>query len=132
MKRHSLVQFVFNFISACFFKKTKFAILKLFIFNFKHQTNDGIFSNKAEENFSLAKIFWNVRVQLWLTNQAVILLQKYQDFLKLTVFHLLMLCQFMQLSQLHLLVICAWGYLHPHYFAFYAALGIACHCCICQ
>ena len=52
MKRHSLVQFAFNFISACFFEKTKFAILKLFIFNFKHQTNDGIFSNKAEENFN--------------------------------------------------------------------------------
>ena len=29
------------------------------------QTNDGIFSNKTGENFNLAKIFWNVRVQLW-------------------------------------------------------------------
>ena len=28
------------------------------------QTNDGIFSNKAGENFNLAKIFLNVRVRL--------------------------------------------------------------------
>ena len=28
------------------------------------QTNNGIFSNKAGENFNLAKIFLNVRVRL--------------------------------------------------------------------
>ena len=28
------------------------------------QTNDGIFTNKAEENFNLAKIFLNMRVRL--------------------------------------------------------------------
>ena len=28
------------------------------------QTNDGIFSNKAGENFNLAKIFLDVRVRL--------------------------------------------------------------------
>ena len=28
------------------------------------ETNDGVFSNKAGENFNLAKIFLNVRIQL--------------------------------------------------------------------
>ena len=50
MKRHSLVQFVSK--SACFSRKQNLQL----ILNTK-QTNDGIFSNKAEENFNLAKIF---------------------------------------------------------------------------
>ena len=41
---------IYNFISHLSFLNTK-------------QTNDGIFMNKARENFNLAKIFWNVRVR---------------------------------------------------------------------
>ena len=46
--------------------KTNFAILKLIFFSILNskQTNDGIFSNKAGENFNLAKIFLNVRARL--------------------------------------------------------------------
>ena len=62
-KCHSPVQFVFK--SACFlrnkfynFKNNLFAILNT------KQTNDGIFSNKAWENFNLTEIFLNVRVRL--------------------------------------------------------------------
>ena len=55
-KRHSLVQSVFK--SACFSIKQnlQFKIHLFSILNTK-QTNDGIFSNKAGENFNLAKIF---------------------------------------------------------------------------
>ena len=63
MKRHNLEQFVFK--SACFFKKKlcSFKIHSFSILNTK-QTNDGIFSNMAGENFILAKIFLDVRVRL--------------------------------------------------------------------
>ena len=39
MKRHSLVQFVFN--TACFSRKQNLQYSNSFIFNFKHQTNKG-------------------------------------------------------------------------------------------
>ena len=60
MKRHSLVQFVFK--SACFLRK-KFLQFKIHLFSIlsTKQTNDGIFSNKAGENFNLAKTFLDVR-----------------------------------------------------------------------
>ena len=59
MKRHSLVQLVF-------LKKNKICNFKTHLFSILNttQTNDGIFSNKAGENFNLAKIFLDVRVQL--------------------------------------------------------------------
>ena len=50
MKRHSLVQFVLN---QPVFKENKICNFKIHLFlilNTK-QTNDGIFSNKAGENF---------------------------------------------------------------------------------
>ena len=55
-KRHSLVQFVFK---SAFFQEKKvcnFKIDLISILNTK-QTNGDIFSNKARENFNLAKIF---------------------------------------------------------------------------
>ena len=55
-KRQNPVQFVFK--SACFLRKQIFSILNT------KQGNDGIFSNKAAENFNLAKISLNVRVRL--------------------------------------------------------------------
>ena len=63
MKRHnSLVQFlnqlVFYENKCCNFKIHFFSILNT------KQTNDGIFLNKAVENFNLAKIFSNVRYRL--------------------------------------------------------------------
>ena len=63
MKGHSLLQFVFK--SACFLR-INFCNFKIHLFSILNtkQTNDGIFSNKAGENFNLAKIFLNVRVQL--------------------------------------------------------------------
>ena len=56
MKRHSQVQFAFK--SACFLRKQfcNFKIHLVSILNTK-QTNDGIFSNKAGENFYLKKNF---------------------------------------------------------------------------
>ena len=62
-KNHNLVQFVFK--SACFLinKFCSFKIHLFLILNTK-QTNDGIFSNKAGENFNLKKNFLNVRVRL--------------------------------------------------------------------
>ena len=63
MKRWSLVQLVFK--SACFLRIQILQFQNSFIFNFKHQAKyDGIFSNKAGENFNLAKIFLDVRVRL--------------------------------------------------------------------
>ena len=61
MNRHSLVHFAFK--SACFLKNKfgNFKILSFSILNTK-QTNDGIFSNKAGENFNLEKFFLNVKV----------------------------------------------------------------------
>ena len=63
MKRRSLVQFVFK---QPVFQENKIYNFKIHLFSFLNtkQTNDGIFLNKAGENFNLAKIFWNVRVQL--------------------------------------------------------------------
>ena len=62
-KRHSLVQFVFK--SACLLRKQILQFQNSFIFNFKHQTNKWwYFFEKAGENFSLAKVFLNVRVRL--------------------------------------------------------------------
>ena len=62
MKHQSLVQFVFK--SACFLRKQILQFSNsLSILNTK-ETNNGIFSNKAGENFNLAKMFLNVRVQL--------------------------------------------------------------------
>ena len=54
-KHHNLVQFVFK--SACFFKN-KFCSFKIHLFSVLNtkQTNDGIFSSNAGENFTLAKI----------------------------------------------------------------------------
>ena len=48
------------------FKENKFCNFKIQLFSILNtkQTNDGIFSNKAGENFKLAKIFLNVRVRL--------------------------------------------------------------------
>ena len=53
------MQFVFK--SACFLRKQilQFEINLFSILN-TNQTNDGIFSNKAEDNLNLAKIFLNV------------------------------------------------------------------------
>ena len=59
MKRHSLVQFVFK--SVCFLGKQILQNLNS-ILNTK-QTNDGVFSNKAGENFNFPKIFLNVKVR---------------------------------------------------------------------
>ena len=61
MKRHSLVQFVFK--SVCFSGKQnlQFQNLLFSCLNTK-QKNDGIFLNKAGENFNLATVFWNVGV----------------------------------------------------------------------
>ena len=60
MKRDSLVQL---FLNQPVFKEN-FLILKIHLFSILNtkQTNDGVFSNKAGENFNLAKIFLNVRV----------------------------------------------------------------------
>ena len=46
--------------------KKKFCKFKIHLFSILNtkQTNYGIFSNKAGENFNLAKIFLNVRVRL--------------------------------------------------------------------
>ena len=65
MKRHNLVQFVFK---SAFFQENKIYNFKIHSFSFLNtkQTNDCIFLNKTGENFNLAKIFWNVRVQLQL------------------------------------------------------------------
>ena len=62
MKRHSLVQFVFE--SACFLRKQILQFFFFFSILKTKQTNNGISSNKAVENFNLAKIFLNERVQL--------------------------------------------------------------------
>ena len=63
MKRHSLVPFIFK--SACLLR-INFYNFKIHLFSILNtkQTNDCIFSNKAGENFNLAKIFLNVGVQL--------------------------------------------------------------------
>ena len=66
-KRHSLVNSVFK--SVCLLRKQvlRFENPVFFDFNpdiFTKQTNDGIFSKKAGENFHLAKMFFNVRVRL--------------------------------------------------------------------
>ena len=47
--------------------ENKFGDFKIHLFSTLNtkQTNDGIFSNKAGENFNLAKISINVRVQLY-------------------------------------------------------------------
>ena len=61
-KCHSLVQFVFK--SACLLEN-KFCNFKIHLFSILNtkQTNNGIFSNKAGENFNLAKTFLNARVR---------------------------------------------------------------------
>ena len=48
------------------FKENKFCNFKIQLFSILNtkQTNDGIFSNKAGENFNLAKKFLYVRVRL--------------------------------------------------------------------
>ena len=61
MKRHSLVQFVFE--SAFYENQFCYLIIHLFSILNTKQTNDGLFSNKAGENFNLVKIFLNVRVR---------------------------------------------------------------------
>ena len=62
-KRHSLVQFVLN---QPVFQEYKIHNFKIHFFSFLNtkQTNEGIFSNMTRKNFNLAKIFWNVIVQL--------------------------------------------------------------------
>ena len=59
-KRHSLVNSVFK--SVCLLRKQVLRFENPDIFT--KQTNDGIFSKKAGENFHLAKMFFNVRVRL--------------------------------------------------------------------
>ena len=56
MKRHNLVKFVLN---QPVFYENKFCNFKIYLFSILNtkQTNDGIFSNKAGENFNLAKNF---------------------------------------------------------------------------
>ena len=67
MKRHSLVQFVYSiqFVQPVF-QEYKIYNFKIHLFSFLNikQTNDGIFLNKAGENFNLTKLFWSVRVRL--------------------------------------------------------------------
>ena len=48
------------------FSENKFSSFKIHLFSSLNtkQTNDGIFSNKAGENFNLAKKFLYVRVRL--------------------------------------------------------------------
>ena len=55
MKRDSLVQL---FLNQPVFKEN-FLILKIHLFSILNtkQTNDGVFSNKAGENFNMAKTF---------------------------------------------------------------------------
>ena len=54
------------FLNQPVFQENKIYNFKIHLFSFLNtkQINDGVFSNKTEENFNLAKIFWNVRVQL--------------------------------------------------------------------
>ena len=48
-----------------------FTLHKIHLFSILNtkQANDGIFSNKAGENFNLAKLFLNVRVQLEISEE---------------------------------------------------------------
>ena len=47
-------------------QENKIYSFKIHLFSFLNTTqiNNGVFSNKTEENFNLAKIFWNMRVRL--------------------------------------------------------------------
>ena len=56
MKRHNLVKFVFK---SAVFQVNKICNFKINLFSFlkTKQTNYGIFLNKADENFNLAKTF---------------------------------------------------------------------------
>ena len=47
------------------FQESKICKINIHLFSFPNtkQTNDGIFPNKAGENFNLAKIVWNVKVR---------------------------------------------------------------------
>ena len=63
MKLHSLVHL---FLNQPVFQENKIYNFKVHLFSFLNskQKNDCIYFFNAEENFSLVKIFWNLRVQL--------------------------------------------------------------------
>ena len=65
MKRYNLAGFVFK--SACFFVFFKICSFKIHLFSILNtkETNHGIFSNMAGENFILDKIFLDVRVRFY-------------------------------------------------------------------
>ena len=58
-----MVQLVYESAS---FLKNRFSNFKIHLFSILNtkQTNDGIFSDKAWENFDMAEIFLNVRARL--------------------------------------------------------------------
>ena len=58
------------FLNQPVFQENKICNFKIHLFSFSNtkQTNASISSNKTRENFNLAKIFWNMRVRLEVTN----------------------------------------------------------------
>ena len=53
------------FLNQPVFQENKICNFKIHLFSILNtkQTKDGIFLNKAVENFNLEKVFWNMRVQ---------------------------------------------------------------------